>query len=145
MSHCPKCKQDIPFLVDKKTLLMYSLYLAVGSVSLFIALNSLNTAYQAYIWSYSTKYVLNSLALALILLIASGILLFACYRIAKGKTSITALGAMGCLILLVYPIYVILIDSYVPYTFTYMLLLWVPAMIVLAVGLFIWNKQKKNG
>ena len=143
MSHCPKCKQNIPFLVDKKTLLVYSLYLAVGSVSLFIALNTLNTAYQGYIWSYSTKYVLNSLALALVLLIASGILLFACYRIAKGKTFTAVLGAIGCLILLVYPIYVILIDSYVPYTFTYTLLLWVPAVIVLAVGLFIWNKQKK--
>ena len=144
MSHCPKCKQDIPFLVDKKTLLVYSLYLAVGSVSLFIALNTLNTAYQGYIWSYSTKYVLNSLALALVLLIASGILLFACYRIAKGKTFSAVLGAIGCLILMLYPIYVILIDSYVPYTFIYMLLLWVPAVIVLAVGLFIWNKQKKN-
>jgi hypothetical protein len=143
MAHCPKCKHDIPFLVEKKTLLVYSLYLAIGSVSLFLALNGLYTAYQGYIWSYSTAYVLSSLALALILLIAAGILLFACYQVAKGKSFSVVLGAIGCLILLVYPLYILLIDAYVPYAFTYVLFLWVPAAIVLAVGLYIWKKQKK--
>ena len=71
MAKYPKCKTEIQFLIDKKTTLVYSLYLAIGSVSLFIALNILNTAYQGFIWSYTTKYVLNSLAIALVLLIAS--------------------------------------------------------------------------
>jgi hypothetical protein len=121
---------------------MYSLYLAIGSVSLFIALNILNTAYQGFIWSYTTKYVLNSLAIALVLLIASALLFMGCYQILKGKKFSFTLGAIGCLLLIVYPGYVLLIDSYVPYAFYYMLLLWIPSLIVLIIAVLVWKKQK---
>jgi len=142
MAKSPKCKTEIPFLIQKKNTLMYSLYLAIGSVSLFIALNILNTAYQGFIWSYTTKYVLNSLAIALVLLIASALLFMGCYQILKGKKFPFTLGAIGCLLLIVYPGYVLLIDSYVPYAFYYMLLLWIPALIVLIIAVLVWKKQK---
>jgi len=135
-------KTEIPLLIQKKNTLVYSLYLAIGSVSLFIALNILNTAYQGFIWSYTTKYVLDSLAIALILLIASALLFMGCYQILKGKKFSFTLGAIGCLLLIVYPGYVLLIDSYVPYAFYYMLLLWTPALIVLIIAVIVWKKQK---
>ena len=142
MAKSPKSKTEIPFLIDKKTVLVYSLYLAIGSVSLFIALNILNTTYQGFIWSYTTKYVLNSLAIALVLLIASALLFMGCYQILKGKKFSFTLGAIGCLLLIVYPGYVLCIDSYVPSAFYYMLLLWIPALIVLIIAVLVWKKQK---
>ena len=135
-------KTEIPLLIQKKNTLVYSLYLAIGSVSLFIALNILNTAYQGFIWSYTTKYVLDSLAIALILLIASALLFMGCYQMLKGKKFSFMLGAIGCLLLVVYPGYVLLIDFYVPYAFYYMLLLWMPALIVLIIAVLVWKKQK---
>jgi hypothetical protein len=135
-------KTEIPLLIQKKNTLVYSLYLAIGSLSSFIALNILNTAYQGFIWSYTTKYVLNSLAIALILLIASALLFMGCYQILKGKKFSFTLGAIGCLLLIVYPGYVLFIDSYVPYAFYYMLLLWMPALIILIIAILVWKKQK---
>ena len=135
-------KTEIPFLIQKKNTLVYSLYLAIGSISLFIALNILNTAYQGFIWSYTIKYVLNSLAIALVLLIASALLFMGCYQMLKGKKFSFMLGAIGCLLLVVYPGYVLLIDFYVPYVFYYMLLLWMPALIVLIIAVLVWKKQK---
>jgi hypothetical protein len=135
-------KKEIPLLIQKKNTLVYSLFLAIGSVSIFIALNVLNTAYQGFIWSYTTKYVMNSLAIALVLLIASALLFMGCYQILKGKKFSYILGAIGCLLLIVYPGYVLLIDFYVPYAFYYMLLLWIPALIVLIVAVLVWKKQK---
>jgi hypothetical protein len=101
---CPaqKSNEAIPLLEQKKNLLLYSLFLAVGSVAVFIALNMLYTAYQGYIWSYTTKYVINSLVVALVLLIASGLFLMGCYRLVKGKGFSMALGAIGCIILIGY-------------------------------------------
>jgi hypothetical protein len=135
-------KTENPLLIQKKNILVYSLYLAIGSVSLFIALNILNTAYQGFIWSYTTKYVLNSLAIALILLIASMLLFIGCYQILKGKKFSFTLGVIGCLLLITYPGYVLFIDSYVPYAFSYMLLLWIPVLIVLITTVVVWKKQK---
>jgi len=142
MSPNQNTKDKTPFFGDKKTVLLYSLYLAMGSVSLFIALNILNTAYQGFIWSYTTKYVMNSLAIALVLLIASALLFMGCYQILKGKKFSFTLGAIGCLLLIFYPGYVLLIDSYVPYAFYYMLLLWIPSLIVLIIAVLVWKKQK---
>jgi hypothetical protein len=142
MAKSPNHKTELPLLIQKKNTLVYSLYLAIGSITLFIALNILNTAYQGFIWSYTTKYVLNSLAIALVLLIASALLFMGCYQILKGKKISFTLGAIGCLLLIVYPGYVLLIDSYVPYAFYYMLLLWIPALIVLIIAVLVWKKQK---
>jgi hypothetical protein len=142
MSPHQKSKAQTPFLGDKKTLLLYSLYLAISSVSFFIAINQLYTTYQGYIWSYTTKYVLNSLAISLVLLIASGLLFMGCYQMAKGNRFPRILGVIGCLLIIIYPGYVYLTDSYVPYAFYYTLLLWIPALIVLLVAFYIWYTQK---
>jgi hypothetical protein len=142
MSPHHKSKVETPFSEDKKTLLLYSLYLAISSVSFFIAINQLYTTYQGYIWSYTTKYVLNSLAVSLVLLIASGLLFMGCYQMVKGNRFPRILGAIGCLLIIVYPGYVFFIDSYVPYAFYYTLLLWIPALIVLLTAFYIGYTKK---
>jgi hypothetical protein len=142
MSPHQKNKDEILFPKDKQTLLLYSLYLAVCSVSFFIAINQLWTTYQGYIWSYTTKYVLNSLAVGLVILIASGLLFMGCYQMAKGNRFPKLLGAIGCILIIVYPGYVYLTDLYVAYAFFYTFLLWIPALVVLLIAFYIWYTQK---
>jgi len=137
-----KSKANVPLSGDKSTLLLYSLYLAIGSVAFFIALNMLYTAYQGYIWSYTVKYVINSLATALVLLIASGLFFMGCYQMVKGNRFPQILGLIGCVLLIIYPMYVLFIDSYVPYAFQYVLLLWIPAFIVLFIVVYIGYTKK---
>lgn len=137
-----KGETGIQFSWTKTTLLLYSLFLAVGSVSLFITLIQLYTAYQGYIWSYTAKYVINSLATALVLLIASGLFLMGCYQMVKGRRFPNILGAIACVILIIYPSYVFLIDSYVPYAFQYVLILWIPAFVVLFIVMYVWATKR---
>jgi hypothetical protein len=142
MSPSEKSNEKTPLFGNRTTLLQYSLYLAVSSVAVFIALIMLYTAYQGYIWSYTTKYVINSLATALVLLIASALLLMGCYQMIKGKKFPNVLGAIASIVLIVYPFYVFLINSYVPYAFHYFLLLWIPAFIILFVVVYIWYTKR---
>jgi hypothetical protein len=142
MSKCPHCKKEIQFLADKKTALVYSLYLVIGALSFFIAMNLLYTAYQGYIWSYTTKYVVNTIGAALLLCIASGLLFMGCYQLLKGRRYPILIGGIGCGLLLIYPVYIVLIDSYISFTSYYILLLWIPALIVLLVALFIYRRQQ---
>jgi hypothetical protein len=139
-----KNKTEPLFHGDKRNLLVYSLYLSISSASLFIAFNMLYNAYQGYIWSYTSKYVTNSLAIALVLFIACSLLLIGCYNIIKTKKYSTMLGAIGCLLLIIYPVYVFFIDMYVPYAYYYVLLLWTPALVVLLIAFYVWNTQKKS-
>jgi len=140
----PNQKSDTkqPLFGENNSLLLYSLYLAIGSVAFFISVNLGYTAYQGYIWSYTTKYVINSLATALILLIASGLFLMGCYTLVKGKRFTKLLGTIGCVLLIVFPIYVLFIDTYVPYAFHYVLLLWIPAFVVLFIVVYVWYTKR---
>jgi hypothetical protein len=143
MSQCPKCKKEIPFLVDKKTAFVYSLYLAIGSVALFVSLTALNTAYQGYIWSYSVRYVVNSFTLALVLFIAGVLLLIACLRLMQAHPSARLYGFIGLGLLVLYSFFVLLIDPYISYTLDYVLILLV-AMIILFAGAFLFWKKKPS-
>jgi len=142
MPSVEKGNEKTPLFGNRTILLQYSLYLAVGSVAVFIALIMLYTAYQGYIWSYTVKYVVNSLATALVLLIASGLFFMGCYQMVKGKRFPNALGGIASIVLIAYPFYVYLIDSYVPYAFHYFLLLWIPAFIILFIVVYIWYTKK---
>ena len=142
MSQCPKCKADIPFLVDKKTAFVYSLYLAIGGVSLFVSLAALNTAYQGLIWSYSTRYVVNSFSLALVLFVAGVLLLMACLRLLQARNSARLFGFTGLGLLVVYSLFVLLIDPYISYTLEYVLILLVVMIVLLVGAFFFWNKKR---
>jgi hypothetical protein len=120
---------------------MYSLYLAIGSVSLFVSLTALNTAYQGLIWSYSTRYVVNSFTLALVLFIAGVFLLMACLRLLQVRTSYRLYGFIGLGLLVVYSLFVLLIDPYISYTLEYVLILVVVMIILLAGAFFFWKKK----
>ena len=127
--------------VDKKTLMLYSVYLAGGSVSLFASLVALNTAYQGFIWSYSERYIINSIAVALALFFSGILLIIACVRLIQEKKSARVFGFAGIGLLIAYSLFVLVIDRYIAYTLVYMLILLI-LFALLMTGMILFLRKK---
>src|SRR5512136_523046 len=102
MERNKKNRKTEVFLADKKTGLLYSLFLAVGSVSLFSSMIALNTAYQGFIWSYSTRYIVNSFTLAFALFLSGVFLIVACVQLLQKRSAARIFGFAGVGVLIAY-------------------------------------------
>lgn len=139
-AHTNEIKNSV--LTDKKTLLTYSAYLAVGSVSLFASLVALNTAYQGFIWSYSSRYIINSITLAFALFVSGALLIIACIRLIQTRSSAQMFGFAGIGFLIAYSLFVLIIDRYIAYTLVYVLMLLILfALVMTATVLFLRKKR----
>ncbi len=132
--------QSETFLADKKTGLLYSLYLAIGSVSLFASMIALNTAYQGFIWSYSTRYIINSFVLAFALFISGALMIIACMKLIKKRQSARLFGFVGIGFLIVYSLFILFIDRYISYTLVYVLLLLILSALIMVAAVFFYKK-----
>ena len=141
MSMDRKSKTEIPFLKDKKTLLLYSAFLAIGSVSLFASLVALNTAYQGFIWSYSTRYIINSITLAFSLFLSGALLIVACVRLLQARSSARLFGFAGIGFLIAYSLFVLFIDRYIAYTLVFVLMLLILFALIVAGAVFFFRKK----
>jgi len=128
------------FLAEKKTGLLYSLYLAIGSVSLFASMVALNTAYQGFIWSYSTRYVINSFTLAFALFLSGALLIVACMKLLQKRSSAHLFGFAGIGFLIVYSLFILIIDRYIAYTLVYVLMLLILSVLIMAGAVFFYKK-----
>ena len=129
-------------LTDKKLALLYSFYLSIGSVTLFIFIISGFNTIESVLWQYTTKYIINSAVLTLAALISEVLLLFSCYLMLKEKKIAKTTGSIGCLILMTYPLFVLILEIKFPYSFNYILLLIVPAIIILVLSIIIGKKNQ---
>jgi hypothetical protein len=132
--------QERESLMDKKTILLYSLYLAIGSVSIFASMVSLNTAYQGVIWSYSTRYIINSFVLAFALFISGVLLIIACRKFLQKRPSARLFGLVGTGFLIGYSLFILLIDRYIAYTLVYVLILLVLSVVIMVGAAFFYKK-----
>ena len=133
------------FLADKKTGVLYSLYLAVGSVSLFASMIALNTAYQGFIWNYSTRYIVNSFTLAFALFLSGALLIVGCVRLLQERSSARIFGFVGVGFLITYSLFILFIDPYIAYTLIYVLILLVLfAFIATGAVLFFHKKSAQS-
>ena len=132
----------ITVLTDKKTLLTYSAYLAVGSVSLFASLVALNTAYQGFIWSYSSRYIINSITLAFALFVSGALLIIACVSLIQARPSAKLFGFAGSGFLIAYSLFVLIIDRYIAYTLVYVLMLLVLFALVMTATVIFFRKKR---
>jgi uncharacterized membrane protein len=135
--------QTRAFLAEKNTGLLYSLYLTIGSVSLFASMVALNTAYQGFIWSYSTRYIINSFTLAFALFISGAFLIIACVRLVQEKQSARVFGFAGIGFLVAYSLFILVIDRYIAYTLVYVLMLLVLFALIVAVALVFIHKKRR--
>ena len=141
MKQKQKDKESRVFLADKKTGLLYSLYLAIGSVSLFASMIALNTAYQGFIWSYSTRYIVNSFTLAFALFLSGALLIVACVRLLQEKPSARIFGFAGVGFLIAYSLFVLFIDRYIAYTLVYVLMLLILFALIVSGAVFFLHKK----
>jgi len=125
---------------DKNTVLLYSLYLAVGSVSIFASMVALNTAYQGFIWSYSQQYIINSFVLAFALFLSGVFLIIACRKLLQKKPSSRLFGFVGAGFLVGYSLFILLIDRYIAYTLVYVLILLILSLIILSGAVLLYKK-----
>ena len=137
-----KSKTEIPFLKDKRTLLLYSAYLAVGSMSLFASLVALNTAYQGWIWSYSARYIVNSITLAFALFLSGALLIIACVRLLQERASARLFGFAGIGFLIAYSLFVLFIDRYIAYTLVFVLMLLILFALIMIGAVFFFRKKR---
>ena len=142
MSQCPKCKSELPFINDKKLAVLYSFYLSIGSVAIFIFILSGFNTIESVLWQYTTKYIINSAVLTLVALMSGILILFTCYLMLKEKKIAKVTGIIGCLILILYPPIILILEIKVPYSFNYIILLIVPAIIILVFSIIIGKKFK---
>jgi len=129
------------FLADKKTGLLYSMYLAVGSVSLFASMIALNTAYQGFIWSYSTRYIVNSFTLAFALFLSGALLIVACVRLLQENSSARIFGFAGVGFLIAYSLFILFIDRYIAYTLVYVVMLLVLFAFIVTCAVLLFHKK----
>lgn len=127
---------------EKKTLLLYSAYLAIGSVSLFTSLVALNNAYQGWIWSYSETYIINSIILAFALFISGVLLIIACFRLIQARPSASIFGFVGIGFLIAYALFVLCIDRYIAYTLVFMMMLLILFALLIAGAVFFLQKKQ---
>jgi hypothetical protein len=129
------------FLADKKIGLLYSLYLAVGSVSLFASMIALNNAYQGFIWSYSTRYIVNSFTLAFALFLSGALLIIACVLLLQARSSARIFAFVGVGFLIAYSLFTLFIDRYIAYTLVYVLMLFILFAFIVIGALFFFHKK----
>jgi hypothetical protein len=134
-------KESGVFLAHKKTGLLYSLCLTVGSVSLFASMIALNTAYQGFIWSYSTRYIVNSFTLAFALFLSGAFLIVACVQLLRERSSARIFGFVGVGFLIAYSLFILFIDRYIAYTLVYVLMLLVLFAFIVTGAVFFFYKK----
>ena len=142
MEDNPWNPQVKPFLTDRKKGLQYSLYLAIGTISLFSALVALNNAYQGYIWSYSQRYIINSFTLAFALFLSGALLIIACVRLVQSKPA-HVFGVAGLGFIVAYSLFVLFIDQYIAYTLVFMVILLVLFALILAVAILAFRNKRR--
>lgn len=139
----PHNKTEVLFHLNKKQILIYSLYLSLGSLALFISLTGLYTTLQAILWQYTTKYIVNSAILSIVAFTAGILLIGSSYLLLKNNPMAINAGFLGCSLFLIYPCAVLLFEAMMPYSFTYLIVLTIPALVILIItGLLIWKKNK---
>ena len=125
---------------NKYQLLLYSLFISLGSVSLYVFVTGVNTVYLGIVWKYTESYIFNAVIISLIALLASMIFYVSCWFLIKKKPVYKYSGIVATLILIIYPLVFFVRGSTMPLSFDYLLLLSLPAMVLLIFLLYMWKK-----
>lgn len=123
---------------DTRKGLLYSLFVAVGSIALFVFANACYVLYESIIWQYTQSYVINAGIIALVSLFTAKLLFFTAYHMVKGKYNYTVVGIVGCFIPVVYPV-LFFLGGQQPSSLDYGLMLVVPSVVLGAIAFVFWK------
>jgi hypothetical protein len=121
--------------------LIYTGFLALAAVSLYLAFVESYTAYLGYIWKYSTQYVYKMAVYAAALFIAAFFLGQSCLLLARRRPYASIPGLFGCLILVAFPAYLLAIDPEHPIPVAILL---VPALLLILLVILLWRKTRSE-
>ena len=124
----------------KYQLLLYSIFIGLGSVSLYVFVTGVNTVYLGIVWKYTESYIFNAVIISLIALLASLIFFISCWFLIKNKPVYKYSGIIATLMLIIFPLLFFIRGSTMPLSFDYLVLLSLPAAILLIFLLFMWKK-----
>jgi len=127
-------------ILPRQHFLLYTGFLALAAVSLYLAFVEADTAYLGYIWKYSTQYVYKMGVYAAALFIAAVFLIQSCLLLARRRPYATIPGLFGCLILTAFSAYLLAIDPEHPIP---VFVLLVPALLLLLLSVLIWKKPSQ--
>lgn len=125
----------------RPSFLLYSGYLALAALSLYLAFIEAYTAYLGYIWKYSTQYVYKMGVYAAALFIAAVFLGQGCLYLARHRPYGSIPGLFGCLILIGFPVYLLAVDPEHPIPVAVLI---VPALLLLLISILIWRNARSQ-
>jgi len=126
------------FFADKRQGVLYSLYLVLGGISLFVFINAGYVTIEAILWQYTSTYIVNAGIITLVAFIAGCMFLLGCFGIIKGRKLTKTTGIIGSLLLIVYPL-VALSNQNMPSSFENLLFMIVPAVFILVLTI-VWRR-----
>lgn len=127
-----------PLFTNHQKGLLYTIYIAVASISLFVFANSGYVLFESIIWKYTTTYVINAAIITLISLFTAKLLFYTAYTMAQGKQSYT-IGLIGCFLPVIYPILLFIVGQQ-PSSGEYLLLLTIPAVVLGIITILSWKR-----
>jgi hypothetical protein len=136
-----KPTHDLAISFTRPNFLLYSGFLALAAVSLYLAFVEADIAYLGYIWKYSNQYVYKMGVYAAALLIAAFFLGQSCLYLIRHRPYGSIPGLFGCLILVAFPAYLIAIDPEHPVP---VIITIVPAILLLLLSILIWRKTRSQ-
>ncbi len=128
---------DPDITLTRPHFLLYTGFLTLAAVSLYLAFVEAELAYLGYIWKYSTHYVYQIGVYTAALFIAAVFLIQSCLLLARHRPYATIPGLFGCLILVVFPAYLLAIN---PEHTVPVFVLIAPALLLLLLSILIWKK-----
>jgi len=103
-------KKDLTITLPRASLLLYSGFIALSAVSLYLAFVEADTAYTGYIWKYSTQYIYKTSLYAVTMFIAALFLAQSSLLLIRRRPYASLPGLFGCLILVAFPAYLLAVD-----------------------------------
>jgi len=127
-----------PLFTSQRSGLLYSLYIAVASISLFVFANASVVLFEAIIWEYTQSYVINAALITLVSFFTAKLLFITAYQMVKKQTRFQ-LGIIGCFLPIIYPI-IIYLGGQQPSSGNYLLMLLIPSLILGVLTMVWWKK-----
>ena len=127
------------FTITRPSLILYTGFIALAAVSLFLAFTEAATAYTGYVWKYSTQYIYKTTLYAITMFIATLFLAQSSILLLRRHPYAYIPGIFGLIILAVFPAYLLAVD---PEHAIPLAALIVPAILLIVLSLVIYKKQK---
>ncbi len=123
--------------------LRYTLYLALGVLSLFLLANTTYTLLLGILWQYTPDYLINLALISIAALISTLLCLLTCYWMVKAKPYSHYTGLAAAVLLLFAPSLSILTDTIIHGITEMMLMSSIATLAIILLTIIFWWKSRQ--